>query len=86
MTIPNEITIKINTYKRTLKELKMYENELIHEQKKLESIQEFHENRKQMEVIEETRVMIPDTKKRLERALDELKQFEQGREFLKTLE
>lgn len=85
-TKPSEITIKINTVKRTIKELKMYQTELAHEKSKLEKITEPHEHRKQQEVIEETNVMIPDTKKRLERAMEDIKQYEEGREFLKSLE
>ena len=83
---PTEITIKINTLKRTLKELAMYQAELDQEQLKLESITEPHAHRKQLEVIEETKQMIPDTKKRLEKAMQELRNHEEGIAFLETLE
>ncbi|XP_046358985.1 tubulin-specific chaperone A-like [Haliotis rufescens] len=73
-----QIKIKTGVVKRLTKEKSMYEKEVETQEArvnkmKAEGVDE-HDVRKQMEVLQESRVMIPDTKKRLRTAYDELEQ------------
>lgn len=74
-----QITIKTGVVKRIAKEKISYEKEVLIEEKRLEtktaSGADEHEKNKQIEVINECRAMIPDTKNRCKRAINELREY-----------
>ncbi|MFH4981763.1 hypothetical protein AB6A40_008472 [Gnathostoma spinigerum] len=84
-----EISIKTRVVKRLTKELACYEKEAEQECSKLESMKSKADAdeyliKKQAEVLQESQQMIPDCKRRIERAVDELKKIIEG--SLSTIE
>eukprot|EP00897_Mesotaenium_endlicherianum_P010481 jgi/Mesen1/9461/ME000627S08844 len=76
MDISKALKVKASVCKRILKELHTYEKELEQEQARAETMKaagrEAHDLKQQDSVVEETRMMIPDCRKRLERAMEDL--------------
>lgn len=70
------IKIKTGVLKRVTKEKTMYEKEAEDQEKKVEKMKQDgkdeHDIRKQIEVLEESRMMIPDCKRRIRAAYADL--------------
>ncbi|KAI9224255.1 tubulin binding cofactor A [Blastocladiella britannica] len=70
------LKIKASTVKRLAKDITVYKEEARRQQERIENLEtsgaDIHDVRKQQEVLQETLVMIPDTKRRLEGAFAEL--------------
>ncbi|XP_045216910.1 tubulin-specific chaperone A-like [Mercenaria mercenaria] len=73
------LKIKTGVVKRLTKEIGYYEKEVTKEEERFEKKKagggDEHELKKQKEVIEESRAMIPDSKRRLTAAKDEMKKL-----------
>ncbi|EDO42280.1 predicted protein [Nematostella vectensis] len=71
-----QLKIKTGIVKRLAKEKTMYEKEVVDQGKKVENMiaenQDEHDIKKQKEVLEESRIMIPDCKRRLKTAYQDL--------------
>jgi tubulin-specific chaperone A len=71
-----DLKIKTGVVKRTTKEYQMYQQEEILQKQRIQNLEEkgadIHDINKQNQVLMETVLMIPDCKKRLEKALLEL--------------
>lgn len=71
-----QIKIKTGVLKRSEKEMKMYQQEAVHEEAKLEKMKsdgtDEYVVRKQGEVLAESRMMIPDCKRRIVNAHGDL--------------
>ncbi|XP_063312783.1 tubulin-specific chaperone A [Pelobates fuscus] len=87
-----QIKIKTGVVKRLTKEKAMYEKEAIQQEEKVEKMKseggDEYVIRKQIEVLQESRMMIPDCQRRLEAAhtdlvqlLDNEKDLEETEEF-----
>lgn len=76
MDAKKALKVKVGTCRRTFKELKSYEAELTREQAKAESMRsagaDSHDMKQQDNVVGETQMMLPDCRKRLEHAFQEL--------------
>ncbi|XP_067667202.1 tubulin-specific chaperone A-like [Haliotis asinina] len=74
-----QIKIRTGVVKRLTKEKSMYEKEVETLEARVNKLKEEgadeHDVRKQTEVLQESRMMIPDTKKRLKTACEELNQM-----------
>lgn len=74
--VAKKLKVAIGVVTRTKKELDSYEREAVKQREKVERMEaasaEEHDVKKQKEVLEETLVMIPDTKRRLAEALENL--------------
>ncbi|KXJ16104.1 tubulin-specific chaperone A [Exaiptasia diaphana] len=72
-----QLKIKTGVVKRLGKEKTMYEKEVVDQSKKVEKMKEEnkdeHDIKKQIEVLEESKTMIPDCKRRLKTAYEDLK-------------
>ncbi|KAK1306835.1 Tubulin-specific chaperone A [Acorus calamus] len=77
MATMRNLKIKTGTCKRILKELHSYEKEVEKEAKKTTDMKERgadpYDLKQQENVLAESRMMIPDCRKRLESSLDDLK-------------
>eukprot|EP01111_Echinosteliopsis_oligospora_P000897 TRINITY_DN11118_c0_g1_i1.p1 TRINITY_DN11118_c0_g1~~TRINITY_DN11118_c0_g1_i1.p1 ORF type:complete len:106 (+),score=36.76 TRINITY_DN11118_c0_g1_i1:106-423(+) len=77
--INKQLTIKTNSVKRIHKEVGSYEKEVALETEKLAKKRstnaEAHEIKRQEAILEESRSMVPDAKKRLQNACDDLSNF-----------
>lgn len=77
-TINRDIRIKTGVVNRLAKELKAYRHEFENQQGRIRKMEqampEFdeHDIRKQIEVLDETRMMIPDTQSRLRNSIEDL--------------
>ncbi|KAJ7385365.1 hypothetical protein OS493_016445 [Desmophyllum pertusum] len=71
-----QLYIKTGVVKRIAKEKKMYEKEVMDQGAKVEKMKEDgkdeHDVNKQIEVLEESKIMIPDCKRRLKTAYADL--------------
>ena len=71
--------IKLNIVLRLGKELAAYRNELDAQKRKIEKMAEnqadVYDVKKQKEVLHETQIMIPDTMRRLDNAIEDLEVF-----------
>ncbi|XP_055878100.1 tubulin-specific chaperone A-like [Biomphalaria glabrata] len=98
-----QIKIKTGVVKRLTKEKESYEKEAVQLEEKLEKMKadgkDEHDIRKQGEVLQESRSMVPDTVRRLKKAyaeleellekesdLSEVEEFTQAKEALKLAE
>ncbi|XP_038076378.1 tubulin-specific chaperone A-like [Patiria miniata] len=81
------IKIKTGVLKRLVKEKTMYEKEVTDQTAKVERMkaeeQDEHNIRKQQEVLEESKMMIPDSNRRIKTAFAELKNLLETTEELK---
>ncbi|KAK6179684.1 hypothetical protein SNE40_011990 [Patella caerulea] len=73
-----QIKIKTGVVKRIAKEKIMYEKEAVQIEEKIEKMKidgkDEHDIRKQTEVLQESKAMVPDTLKRLRNAVEDLGQ------------
>ena len=76
MSDEKQLTVKTNIIKRMVKEVEHYKAETIENEERIEKMKrdgkDFYDLKKANEVLEETKMMIPDSKRRLDEALDEL--------------
>jgi tubulin-specific chaperone A len=74
-----QLKIKTGSVRRILREFSSYEEELVIEQARLEKLRDagadIHDLKKQEEVIAETNSMLPNTRKRLQEAVEDLACF-----------
>ncbi|KAI8820204.1 tubulin binding cofactor A-domain-containing protein [Fimicolochytrium jonesii] len=74
-----KIKVQTGVVRRISKDLSYYDEEAITQQKRIDKLiadgADEHDIRKQKEVLEETHVMMPDGKKRLARAQEELQEL-----------
>jgi len=74
-----QLKIKTGVVKRLAKEKEMYEKEAVDQAAKVEKMKaeekDEYDIKKQKEVLEESRIMIPDCKRRLKTAYDDLKKL-----------
>ncbi|KAI0208191.1 Tubulin-specific chaperone A [Lamellibrachia satsuma] len=84
------IKIKTGIVKRLAKEKVSYEKEIVKQKERIEKMKaagdDEYDIRKQGEVLEESVMMIPDTKRRLAAAWDELSKLMETEEDLKEIE
>lgn len=82
-----QITIRTGVVKRLVKEQLVNYKEIEQEEKRLEKFKKEeqcdHVIRKQEEVIQECQMMVPDSKRRLTKALEDLAEFLRNEEELK---
>ncbi|KAK8797403.1 hypothetical protein WA158_004611 [Blastocystis sp. Blastoise] len=75
--IEKKLRIQMGTYQRLIKEVAAYEKEETMEEQTLETMKANHDDpfmiKQQEQVVKETKMMIPDTKTRLQTAFDNLK-------------
>ena len=80
-----KLKIRINSLKRLKKELLYYKNELIENEKKLNNMiiekKDKHDIKKQQEIVDETKLMIPNVKKRLQDRIEGFEIFIQDAQF-----
>eukprot|EP00755_Sulcionema_specki_P001309 Sspe_Gene.116689::Locus_106377_Transcript_1_1_Confidence_1.000_Length_494::g.116689::m.116689/K17292/TBCA; tubulin-specific chaperone A len=77
-TIAKALRVKVNVLKRVLKDLEYAEKELKQEQARLETTKEKKDDfllRQQKQVVEETKAMVPDAKRRIASAVSDLQDF-----------
>ncbi|KAL9986439.1 hypothetical protein ACROYT_G000590 [Oculina patagonica] len=71
-----QLKIKTGVVKRLAKEKQMYEKEVVDQGAKVEKMKaenkDEYDIRKQIEVLDESKIMIPDCKRRLKTAYDDL--------------
>ncbi|CAH3109574.1 unnamed protein product [Porites lobata] len=74
-----QLKIKTGVLKRSSKEKVMYEKEVVDQTAKVEKMKEEkkdeHDIKKQIEVLEESKVMIPDCKRRIKTAYLDLQEL-----------
>lgn len=79
MAIPRQLQIKTGVVKRLFKEYQGYQKEQQRQQERIDKLvasqADEHDIRKQHEVLQETVVMLPDCRQRLEKAFMELSQL-----------
>ncbi|XP_031573174.1 tubulin-specific chaperone A-like [Actinia tenebrosa] len=72
-----QLKIKTGVLKRLSKEKTMYEKEVVDQGQKVEKMKaegkDSHDVNKQIEVLEESKIMIPDCKRRIKTAYEDLK-------------
>lgn len=77
-----QLTIKVKTVERLMKEVQYYKDEVKENEMKLAKMKEEQKDeydiKKFQEVLDESIMMVPDSETRLEKALDDLKQFMDG--------
>ncbi|GCC20471.1 tubulin-specific chaperone A [Chiloscyllium punctatum] len=85
-----QIKIKIGVVKRLAKEKLMYEKEVKQQEEKVEKMKvdgnDQYMVKKQMEVLQESRMMIPDCQRRLETAHSDLAQLLESEKELEDTE
>ncbi|XP_060699563.1 tubulin-specific chaperone A [Hemiscyllium ocellatum] len=85
-----QIKIKIGVVKRLAKEKLMYEKEVKQQEEKVEKMKvdgnDQYMVKKQMEVLQESRMMIPDCQRRLETAYSDLAQLLESEKELEDTE
>eukprot|EP00595_Chromulina_sp_UTEXLB2642_P000191 CAMPEP_0196762550 /NCGR_PEP_ID=MMETSP1095-20130614/2260_1 /TAXON_ID=96789 ORGANISM="Chromulina nebulosa, Strain UTEXLB2642" /NCGR_SAMPLE_ID=MMETSP1095 /ASSEMBLY_ACC=CAM_ASM_000446 /LENGTH=105 /DNA_ID=CAMNT_0042113785 /DNA_START=33 /DNA_END=347 /DNA_ORIENTATION=- len=71
-----KLKIQVSVCKRLLKEVEAYEKEVIYNENRVQKMRDDNKDeydiRKQEEVLQESYMMIPDSKRRLEAAIEEL--------------
>jgi len=74
-----KLRIKVSTVKRLHNDLKMYEQEVVDENNRIDKMKEDgkdeYDIKKAKEVLGESEMMVPDTKRRIQTAKDDLEQF-----------
>ncbi|XP_072167168.1 tubulin-specific chaperone A-like [Diadema setosum] len=85
------IKIKTGVLKRLMKEKTMYEKEAVDQEKKVEKMKtegkDEHDIKKQIEVLQESKMMIPDCERRIKTAYTDLKNLiDQEQELAETEE
>ena len=80
-----KLKILLNSLKRLKKEAIYYNKELIDNENKLNNMieeeKDNHDIKKQKEIVDETKMMIPNAKKRLQNKIDEFENFVQDAQF-----
>jgi len=84
------LKIKSGIVKRLAKEVTAYEKETVQEQERLQKMKDKDEDeyniRQQEKVLQESQMMIPDCRKRLQTAYDELKEILESEKDLEESE
>jgi len=74
-----QLYIKTGVLKRIAKEKVMYEKEVVQQTAKVDKMKaenkDEHDIKKQIEVLEESKIMIPDCKRRIKAAYDDLQKL-----------
>lgn len=85
MDTEKKLKILLNSLKRLKKEVKYYNNELIENENKLnkmvEEDKDKYDIKKQQEIVDETKMMIPDATKRLQNKINDFENFIQDAQF-----
>ena len=85
MDTEKKLKILFNSLKRLKKEVKYYNNELIENENKLnkmvEEDKDKYDIKKQQEIVDETKMMIPDSTKRLQNKINDFENFIQDAQF-----
>lgn len=85
MDTEKKLKILLNSLKRLKKEVKYYNNELIENENKLnkmvEEDKDKYDIKKQQEIVDETKMMIPDSTKRLQNKINDFENFIQDAQF-----
>jgi tubulin-specific chaperone A len=80
-----KLKILLNSLKRLKKEAIYYNKELIDNENKLNNMirekKDKYDIKKQEEILDETKLMIPNAKKRLQNKIDEFENFVQDAQF-----
>ena len=80
-----KLKILLNSLKRLKKEAVYYNKELIDNENKLNNMirekKDKYDIKKQEEILDETKLMIPNAKKRLQNKIDEFENFVQDAQF-----
>ena len=80
-----KLKILLNSLKRLKKEAIYYNKELIDNENKLNNMirekKDKYDIKKQEEILDETKLMIPNSKKRLQNKIDEFENFVQDAQF-----
>lgn len=80
-----KLKILLNSLKRLKKEAIYYNKQLIENEKKLNNMirekKDKHDIKKQQEIVDETKLMIPNVKKRLQDRIDGFENFVQDAQF-----
>jgi tubulin-specific chaperone A len=78
---PNQLQIKVNVVKRIQKEEQYYLKEMVEVQEKIDKMEadgkDFYEVRQVKQSLQETKDMLPDVKKRLTQAVQDLTDYVQ---------
>ena len=85
MDTEKKLKILLNSLKRLKKEVKYYNNELIENENKLnkmvEEDKDKYDIKKQQEIVDETKMMILDSTKRLQNKINDFENFIQDAQF-----
>jgi tubulin-specific chaperone A len=76
--LKRQLKIKTGVVRRLIKEYSLYERELEVQEKRLEALEDAYERGRQMTFVAESRSMLPNTKKRLADAANDLNVFVQA--------
>jgi tubulin-specific chaperone A len=84
-----QLKIKSGIVKRITREFESYQKEIVKDKDRIEKLRDNgageHEIRKQEEVLQETISMVPNTRKRLQDALEELTNFMKDNDTVEDL-
>ncbi|GAB5034939.1 tubulin-specific chaperone a [Nannochloropsis oceanica] len=88
--LARQLKIKVGVAKRLTKEVASYENEAVAQEQKIADMrergQDIYDIKKQEEVLQESYMMIPDSKARLQAAVEDLEAFVTEHQEVKGLQ